>query len=60
VHRAQEVEMNEYFNIPEKEIKKLEEIPEKHRRNKKAPAKIKHLQKQQKTWLNSKIIFKKK
>ena len=52
--------MNEYFNLPEKEIKKLEEIPEKHRRDKKAPAKIKHLQKQQKIWLNSKIIFKKK
>jgi len=52
--------MNEYLNVPEKAIKKLEAIPEKHRGIKKAPAKLKHLQKQQKVWLNSKIIFKKK
>lgn len=52
--------MNEYLNVPEKQIKKLEAIPEKHRGTKKAPAKIKHLQKQLKIWTNSKIIFKKK
>lgn len=52
--------MDEYLNITEKERKKLETMPKKHRGIKLAPAKLKHLQKQQKIWLNSKISFKKK
>jgi len=52
--------MEEYLNITEKERKKLEAMPKKQRGIKKAPAKLKHLQKQQKIWLNSKISFKKK
>jgi len=52
--------MEEYLNVTEKERNKLETIPKKQRGIKKAPAKLKHLQKQQKIWLNSKITFKKK
>jgi hypothetical protein len=52
--------MDDYLNLPAEKITKLEQIPEKKRRPRKAAAKIRHLQKQQKTWLNSKIVYKKK
>jgi hypothetical protein len=52
--------MDEYCDIPEDKIKRIEKIPGKNRRAKKAAAKIRHLQKQQKVWLNSKIVYKKK
>jgi hypothetical protein len=51
---------NEYSNIPDSKIKRLEKAPVKNRRVKLAPAKIRHLQKQQKVWTNSKMVYKKK